>query len=63
MIKMQLIAGRLGQLLVDEGWEATVGNLAAQLALACFWTARATGGRPEVLVESTASAFAQVLAL
>lgn len=61
--KMQLIAGRLGHLLVDQGWEAPVGNLAAQIALACYWTARVSGVGPEVLVESTASAFRQVLAL
>jgi AcrR family transcriptional regulator len=61
--KMQLIAGRLGQLLVDQGWEVPVGNLAAQIALACYWTARVSGDGPEVLVESTAAAFGQVLAL
>ncbi|NAZ75485.1 TetR family transcriptional regulator [Kineococcus sp. T13] len=61
--KMQLIAGRLGQLLVDRGWEGPVGFLAAQIALACYWTARASGEGPEALVESTAAAFRQVLAL
>jgi hypothetical protein len=60
---MQLIAGRLSHLLVDQGWEAPVGNLAAQIALACYSTARLSGDGPEVLVESTASAFRQVLAL
>lgn len=62
-VKMQLVAGRLAQLLVDQGWEAPVANLAAQIALACYWTARASGDRPDRLVESTASAFRQVLAL
>jgi AcrR family transcriptional regulator len=61
--KMQLIAGRLGQLLVDQGWEPPVGNLAAQVALACCWTARASGAGPGLLVDATASAFDQVLAL
>lgn len=62
-VKMQLIAGRLGQLLVDQGWAAPVANLAAQIALACYWTARASGDAPEELVDSTAAAFRQVLAL
>jgi hypothetical protein len=60
---MQLVAGRLGHLLVAQGWEAPAGNLAAQIALACYATARASGDEPEALVESTASAFRQVLAL
>ena len=61
--KMQLIAGRLGQLLADRGWEGPVGNLAAQIALACCWSARTSGDGPDVLVESAAAAFRQVLAL
>lgn len=61
--KMQLVAGRLGRLLVDQGWAVPVASLAGQIALACYWTARASGDDPELLVESTATAFRHVLAL
>lgn len=61
--KMQLIAGRLGRLLVERGWEAPVADLAAQIGLACYWTSRASGDGPEGLVDSTAAAFRHVLAL
>lgn len=61
--KAQLVARRLGALLVDAGWEASVATLAGQLALACYATARASAGAAGDLVDATRTAFAQVLDL
>jgi len=61
--KAQLVARRLGALLVDDGWDAAVATLAGQLALACYAAARARAERPGDLVDATRTAFAQVLDL
>jgi len=61
--KAQLVARRLGALLVDAGWDAAVAALAGQLALACYAAARTSAERPGDLVDATRAAFAQVLDL
>ncbi|WP_308493536.1 TetR/AcrR family transcriptional regulator [Microbacterium terrisoli] len=61
--KLQVIAGRLGDLLTVRGWDDAVSVLSAQLAVACFQAARGTTTDPRSLVEATRSAFAQTLAL
>jgi AcrR family transcriptional regulator len=61
--KAQAIARRLGDLLVDAGWDEGTARLAGQIALACAVTARATSDQPGALVRDTRAAFAQVLDL
>jgi AcrR family transcriptional regulator len=61
--KLQVVAGRLGDLLTVRGWGAFVSVFSAQLAVACFWTARRTTTDPEGLLEATRRAFERVLTL
>lgn len=61
--KAQMIAGRLGALLVDKGWGEDVARFAAQIALACYATAQAGSPGPETVVEATRAAFEQALTL
>lgn len=61
--KLHVIASQLGDLLTARGWDAFVSAFSAQLAVACFRTARHTMTDPESLVEATRRAFEQVLAL
>lgn len=55
--KLQVIAGQLGDLLAARGWDTFVSVLSAQIAVACFRTARHTMTDPEGLVEATRRAF------
>lgn len=61
--KAQLIARRLGSLLVDTGWDGSVAIFAGQVALACYATARSISPDPETVVEATRAAFEQALTL
>lgn len=61
--KAQLIARRLGELLVNEGWDDGVAILAGQIALACYATARTAVEGPETLVQAARDAFEQALNL
>lgn len=61
--KAQLIARRLGALLVEDGWDEGVALFAGQIALACYATAQATADRPESLVRAVRDAFEQALSL
>lgn len=61
--KMQVIAGRLGDLLTARGWDAFVALFSAQIAVACFWAARRATAEPEALVEALREAFQRALAL
>jgi AcrR family transcriptional regulator len=61
--KAQLIARRMGLLLVDAGWDGAVARFAGQIALACYDTARASSDHPASLVADTRAAFEQVLDL
>ncbi|WP_423923555.1 TetR/AcrR family transcriptional regulator [Frigoribacterium sp. 2-23] len=62
-VKASLIAGRLGALLVERGWDDGVAQFAGHLALACYATAQVTAPRSEALVEATRTAFEQALSL
>jgi AcrR family transcriptional regulator len=59
--KLQVIAIQLGELLAARGWEEHVSVFSAQIAVACFWTARHTMTDPKRLAEATRAAFEQAL--
>ena len=61
--KLQVIAGQLGDLLIARDWDTLVSVFSAQIAVACFWTARRTMTDPEDLVEATRRTFEQALTL
>lgn len=61
--KLQVIAIRLGDLLTARGWDRFMSAFAAQIAVACFWTARHTMTDPADMVETIRRAFEQVLTL
>lgn len=61
--KQQVIASQLGDLLTARGWDTFVSVLSAQIAVACFWTARRTTTDPEGLLEATRRAFERTLTL
>ena len=60
-VKMQIVALRLRDLLVARGSTIATATLAAEIALACYWTARRTSPDPATLVEATRDAFRQIL--
>lgn len=61
--KMRVVALRLGALLVAEGWTERTASLAAEIALACYWTAYETSAGPSELVDATRDAFRRALEL
>lgn len=61
--KLQAIAAQLGDLLVARGWDAFVSMLAAQIAIACFRTARGTTTDPEGVADAARHAFELARAL
>ena len=62
-VKMQQIAGKLSDLLVHRGSDEATAVFAAQVALACYQTAKRLGNNPRTLVDETRAAFGQALAL
>jgi hypothetical protein len=62
-LKMQQIADKLGELLIHRGSDETIALLAAQVALACYRTAKRHGNDPHTLVDETRAAFRRVLTL
>ena len=62
-VKMQVVATRLSELLVAHGWEASTATFAAEIALACYWTARRCSTDPAMLVDATRDAFREALNL
>lgn len=62
-LKMQHIAVILSELLVRRGTEATLAVFAAQVALACYQTARLRSGSGRSLTDETRAAFDEALAL
>jgi len=62
-VKMQQIAGKLSDLLVHRGSDEATAVFAAQVALACYQTAKRLGNNPHTLVDETRAAFGQALAL
>jgi AcrR family transcriptional regulator len=61
--KMRVAAERLSGLLLAGGWDAGPAALAAELALACYWTARSTNPDPEDLSSATRNALRHTLEL
>jgi AcrR family transcriptional regulator len=62
-VKMQQIAGKLSDLLIHRGSDEATAVFAAQVALACYQTAKRLGNNPRTLVDETRAAFSQALAL
>jgi AcrR family transcriptional regulator len=62
-MKMQVIATRLSELLVAHGWEAPTATFAAEIALACYRTARRCSTDPSTLVDATRIAIRDALSL
>jgi len=62
-VKTQQIADKLGELLIDRGSDEATARLAAQIAIACYQTAKRLGNNPRTLVDETRTAFGRVLTL
>lgn len=61
--KMQIVALRLRDLLVAHQWATFPATFAAEIALACYWTARHASTETGGLVDATRAAFRQALEL
>jgi len=61
--KMQQIAGKLSDLLIHRGSDEATAVFAAQVALACYQTARRLGNNPHTLVDETRAAFRRAFTL
>jgi AcrR family transcriptional regulator len=61
--KVQQMGDKLSQVLIHRGSDESTAVFAAQIALACFQTAKALGNNPYTLVDDTQNAFVRVLAL
>lgn len=62
-VKLQVVAVRLHDLLVAHGWAGDTATFAAEIALACYRTARRTAPDPGSLVAETRTAFHRALEL
>jgi AcrR family transcriptional regulator len=62
-VKMQQIADKLSDLLMCRGSDQATARFAAQIALACYQTAKRLGNNPHTLVDETQAAFTRVLTL
>ena len=62
-VKMQQIAGKLSDLRIHRGSDEATALFAAQIALACYQTAKRLGNNPCTLVDETRAAFSRVFAL
>jgi AcrR family transcriptional regulator len=62
-VKMQGVALRLRDLLVAHDCPTGTATLAAEIAMACYWTARRTSPELAALVEETRTAFRHALEL
>jgi AcrR family transcriptional regulator len=62
-VKMQQIADKLSDLLIHRGSDEATALFAAQIALACYQTARRLGNNPHTLVGETRAAFRRALTL
>ena len=60
---MQQIADTLSDLLIRRGSDEATARFAAQIALACYQTARRLSNNPHTLVDETRAAFRRVLTL
>ena len=62
-VKMQQIADKLSDLLIRRGSDEATALFAAQIALACYQTARRLANNPRTLVGETRAAFRRALTL
>jgi AcrR family transcriptional regulator len=62
-VKMQQIADKLSDLLIHRGSDEATARFAAQIALACYQTAKRLSSNPHTLVDETRAAFRRVLTL
>jgi AcrR family transcriptional regulator len=60
-VKMQGVSLRLRDLLIGQGCPTVTATLAAEIAMACYWTARRTSPDPKALVEGTRTALRHLL--
>jgi AcrR family transcriptional regulator len=62
-VKMQQIADKLSELLIHRGSDEATARFAAQIALACFQTAKRLGNNPHTLADDTQAALNRALTL
>lgn len=62
-VKMQQIADKLSELLMHRGSDEATARFAAQIALACYQTAKSLGNNPRTLAGETEAAFSRALTL
>lgn len=62
-VKMQQIADKLSELLIHRGSDRATAVFAAQVALACYQTARVLANNPHTLADDTQAAFSRALTL
>jgi AcrR family transcriptional regulator len=62
-VKMQQIADKLSELLMHRGSGEATARFAAQIALACYQTAKNLGNNPRTLADETEAAFTRALTL
>ena len=62
-VKTQQIADKLSELLIHRGSGEATARFAAQIAIACFQTAKSLGNNPRTLADETQAAFSRVLTL
>ena len=62
-VKMQQIADKLSELLMHRGSDEATARFAAQIAIACYQTAKSLGNNPRTLADETQAAFSRALTL
>jgi AcrR family transcriptional regulator len=62
-VKMQQIADKLSDLLIHRGSDEATARFAAQIALACYQTAKRLGNNPRTLADQTQAALRRALTL
>jgi AcrR family transcriptional regulator len=62
-VKMQQIADKLSELLMHRGSDEATARFAAQIAIACYQTAKSLGNNPRTLADETQAAFGRALTL
>jgi len=62
-VKMQQIADKLSDLLVHRGSDEATARFAAQIAMACYQTAKNLGNNPRTLADEIQTAFSRALTL
>jgi AcrR family transcriptional regulator len=62
-VKVQEIADKLGDLLIDRGSDEATSRFAAHIAIACYQTVKRLGNNPRTLVDEIRAAFGRVLTL